>query len=90
MNLSGAETYGAVNPFSFTTSLAAGGTIDFLVAGVSDTQDQNSLSTGFNATITSGTVPEPGTWAMMLVGVGMIAGGLRLARRKNGLALTGA
>ena len=31
-------------------------------------------------------VPEPATWAMMLLGVGMIGGGLRLARRKNDLA----
>jgi hypothetical protein len=28
-------------------------------------------------------VPEPATWAMMLLGVGMIGGGLRLTRRKN-------
>jgi hypothetical protein len=32
-------------------------------------------------------VPEPATWAMMLLGVGMIGGGLRMARRKNGMAL---
>jgi fibro-slime domain-containing protein len=35
-------------------------------------------------------VPEPATWAMMLFGVGMIGGGLRIARRKNGMALTAA
>jgi len=28
-------------------------------------------------------VPEPGTWALMLLGAGMIGGGLRLTRRKN-------
>jgi hypothetical protein len=35
-------------------------------------------------------VPEPATWAMMLVGVGMIGGGLRMARRKTDVALTAA
>jgi len=35
-------------------------------------------------------VPEPATWAMMLLGVGMIGAGLRMARRKNGMALTAA
>jgi len=31
-------------------------------------------------------VPEPATWAMMLLGAGLIGGGLRLTHRKNGLA----
>ena len=35
-------------------------------------------------------VPEPAAWAMMLLGVGMIGAGLRLARRKNDLALSAA
>ena len=33
-------------------------------------------------------VPEPATWTMMLVGVGMIGVGLRVARRKNALGLS--
>ncbi|HXQ13352.1 MAG TPA: PEPxxWA-CTERM sorting domain-containing protein [Caulobacteraceae bacterium] len=32
-------------------------------------------------------VPEPATWAMMLLGVGFIGGGLRLARRQVGAAV---
>jgi PEP-CTERM motif len=32
--------------------------------------------------------PEPAAWVMMLLGVGMIGGGLRMARRRNDLALT--
>ena len=32
-------------------------------------------------------VPEPATWAMMLLGVGLIGGGLRMARRKDSVAL---
>jgi len=35
-------------------------------------------------------VPEPATWAMMLLGVGMIGGGLRVSRRKDASALTAA
>ena len=33
-------------------------------------------------------VPEPATWAMLLAGVGMIGGGLRIARRKGAMPLT--
>jgi PEP-CTERM motif len=32
-------------------------------------------------------VPEPAAWAMLLVGVGMIGGGLRIARRRSAIAL---
>jgi PEP-CTERM motif len=32
--------------------------------------------------------PEPSIWAMMLLGVGLIGAGLRMARRKVGMALT--
>ncbi|HXQ47389.1 MAG TPA: PEPxxWA-CTERM sorting domain-containing protein, partial [Caulobacteraceae bacterium] len=35
-------------------------------------------------------IPEPATWAMMLFGVGVIGGGLRIARRESGMALTAA
>jgi hypothetical protein len=34
--------------------------------------------------------PEPATWALMLLGVGVIGGGLRMARRKNNVALSAA
>jgi hypothetical protein len=42
-----------------------------------------------SATFSAG-VPEPATWAMTLLGIGMIGGGLRMARRKNAMALTSA
>ncbi len=67
LDITAAEPLGQINPFSFMTALAAGGTIDFLVAGVSTTPDLNSLATGFDATITSG-IPEPSTWATLLLG----------------------
>ncbi|HEY2709933.1 MAG TPA: PEPxxWA-CTERM sorting domain-containing protein [Caulobacteraceae bacterium] len=35
----------------------------------------------------AGGVPEPATWAMALVGVGMIGGSLRTVRRKSAMAL---
>jgi choice-of-anchor C domain-containing protein len=35
-------------------------------------------------------VPEPASWAMLLIGVGMIGGAQRVARRKNGIAVAAA
>jgi len=35
-------------------------------------------------------VPEPATWAMMLVGAGLIGASLRMARRKDGMTVTAA
>ena len=35
-------------------------------------------------------VPEPATWAMMLMGVCLVGGGLRMARRKSDIVLTAA
>jgi hypothetical protein len=46
--------------------------------------ETDTLAAQFNA------VPEPATWAMMLLGVGMIGAGLRTARRKNDMALAAA
>jgi hypothetical protein len=37
-------------------------------------------------TITIDAVPEPSTWAMLLMGVGLVGGGLRESRRKAGVA----
>jgi hypothetical protein len=44
----------------------------------------------FGSSTVGGGVPEPATWAMMLLGVGMIGTGLRTMRRKNDMALTAA
>jgi hypothetical protein len=40
-----------------------------------------------NVSLSIGAVPEPGTWAMMLIGVGMAGAGLRAARRRQAGAL---
>ena len=37
--------------------------------------------------LTIAALPEPATWAMTLLGVGMIGAGLRMLRRKDGMAL---
>jgi PEP-CTERM motif len=51
------------------------------VSAIYDTRDNVQ---GFAA------APEPATWAMMMLGVGMIGGGLRMARRKNNMAASAA
>jgi hypothetical protein len=38
----------------------------------------------------AGAVPEPATWAMMIVGIGAVGGSMRSARRKKTLALAAA
>ncbi|HEY2709656.1 MAG TPA: PEPxxWA-CTERM sorting domain-containing protein [Caulobacteraceae bacterium] len=37
----------------------------------------------YGFTVGVAAVPEPASWAMMLLGVGLVGGGLRLARRKS-------
>jgi hypothetical protein len=43
-----------------------------------------------NITLSISAVPEPASWAMMLLGVGVIGLGLRIARRRGDVALTAA
>jgi hypothetical protein len=77
-SMTAAVPFGSTNNFSFSVSLAAAGTIDFLVEGVSTTSDLNSLATGFDATITSGgTVPEPSTLSFLLLAGTPLAASLR-------------
>ncbi len=63
---------------SFTA--APGSTLTFAAEGVSD-----SLG-GYVDNITLSAVPEPTTWAMMLLGVGMVGFGLRNSRRQAAVA----
>jgi hypothetical protein len=55
-----------------------------LLLGIND----NQYSDNSGALQVSVAVPEPATWAMILIGAGMIGAGLRLARRKDDIALT--
>jgi hypothetical protein len=68
---------------------SSGPTCSFLSLGSSNGQYvwHGVAGTTFS---TPGGVPEPSIWAMMLLGVGLIGGGLRTARRTGGTALTAA
>jgi len=44
------------------------------------------LDDGIGNSPSPGPLPEPATWAMVMLGVGMTGAGLRMARRKNELA----
>lgn len=70
-DMTGAVPFGATNAFSFgSLSLNAGDTVDFIVAGISTSDDTNSLATGFDATFTQGaSIPEPGTLALLAGGL---------------------
>ena len=60
-----------------TTTLAAGDRIDFVI---NRRTAFNSDNTGLRATITTnvpGAVPEPATWAMMLLGFGAVGSAMR-------------
>jgi hypothetical protein len=50
----------------------------------------NNVGTTTNGTFDISAIPEPATWAMMLLGVAMIGAGLRIARRKQRMALAAA
>ena len=88
----GAETLtspGATHPgtpgelVSFSASnvlLAQGETIDF---GVNNDGSFYDDSTGLALTVTSGAVPWPAVWALMLVGFGGMGASLRASRRKS-------
>jgi hypothetical protein len=66
----------SVDPFFFVQPT-------FLNAG----DYQILLSPGIGNAITGG-VPEPAAWTMLLLGVGAIGAGLRIAQRRDGVALT--
>jgi hypothetical protein len=61
-------------------SLAAGDVVDFAV-GWGSNGNYIDDSTGFRASFLTATVPEPASWAMLVVGFGMMGGALRRSRR---------
>lgn len=58
---------------------------DYIAPNGSQSENQ---SLAFNVNVVSGAVPEPGTWAMMLLGFGFAGAALRSSRRKQSLATT--
>lgn len=68
-------TSGTVNFFG---GVASGGTAFFSL----EAPPSLSTFTGPGGGVTTGGVPEPATWAMMLVGVGLMGGMLRMQGRK--------
>jgi hypothetical protein len=69
---------GGVVDFNFTVALSEGETIEF---GVNDDGSFGSNGTGFDATITP--LPEPKTWAFMLLGVAGVGSALRRSRSRR-------
>jgi hypothetical protein len=69
---------GGIVTFDDRIYLAAGDKLSF---GVNNDGSYYNDSTGLSATISA--VPEPTTWAMMLVGLGAMGVSLRSARRKT-------
>lgn len=68
-------TGGGLAPISFTAPASAGG---FRVLNVTGTTN-GSLGGAFNGSISVSPVPEPETWAMTLIGLGLV--GFQLRRR---------
>jgi hypothetical protein len=67
--------------FAFSSvSIAAGGTLDFIVDSGGNLSNQGNDSVGFSATITSAT-PEPNAFGLLSLGSGAIAFALRRLQR---------
>jgi hypothetical protein len=62
--------------------------INNVVLKINDPLVSDGYDIDFVSLVTSGGVPEPGAWAMIQLGVGLVGAGLRLARGKDRLALT--
>jgi hypothetical protein len=60
---SSVTAFGQLVPFDTTLSLTAGDSVEFVVL-----QGSGLQNTGLDVSLSSGAVPEPSTWAMMLAG----------------------
>ena len=52
--------------------------------------DRSVVGANLEIDVAGAAVPEPATWAMTLLGLGMIGAALRMMRRKHGMAMTAA
>ena len=75
-----------IGGISNTKGSFSGDTI-FFAADIADRANLDRVITG-NIGATLGTVPEPSTWAMFILGFGLIGTMLRVARSRQGAALT--
>jgi hypothetical protein len=85
-------TYGFSSGYQYFCFQATGGPC---VAGETIVPDYYAVdgvaATGLTGTVSLNSgVPEPATWAIMALGVGMVGGGLRVRRRKSAAALAAA
>lgn len=80
-----------LNGFSLETDLPGlttanisftGSSIEYNAAGLSFTEAPYFIRLGLQ-TSTAGAVPEPATWAMMLLGFGFVGGAMRAAKRRQ-------
>jgi hypothetical protein len=73
---------------TFANSLSLGGNDALALSayGGANSAEYQGGSPFSSVTGSAMAVPEPATWAMMLFGIGMVGGGLRMARRKNDMA----
>lgn len=78
--LSGPGSALAVDRFTLSGFTTAGNFPEFFAIG--------ELNVNGTAAIVNGAVPEPATWAMMILGFGFVGGTMRTARRRQKLALS--
>jgi hypothetical protein len=76
--------FGSSLPSDADITIINSGTFGYSIAAVISTSfSDNTYWSAFNNITTTGAVPEPATWAMMLVGFGSLGAVMRGARRKQ-------
>ena len=70
-------------PFPWIGNLASGGTARLIVLDSDGTRTNNTGGVSLSIELIQAAVPEPASWAMMLVGFGMAGGALRRRKRQT-------
>jgi hypothetical protein len=78
---------------SFTVTDANHGFVNFLNGGILNGGTayfslEENLSNSGQPLIVGNGVPEPATWAMMLIGFGFVGGAMRIRRRKHSVSVS--